>query len=317
MCPTCKFAKARRRSTGHQGSKLPTQPSSLSLNVLRAGQKVSVNHFIVKEKGRLFDSKGKTPDHIMYTGGCIFYDHGSQFISIKLQVHLNVQETIAAKLAFEREMWQYGVIISSYHTDNGVFSSKDFIQEIESNLQLVKFSGVGGHHQNGCAERSIGTIFGLSRSMMIHCAIRWPEAFNVNIWPMSVLYAKWLANHVPKSNGIASIELIVRSKTARHVLKNAHVFGCPVYVLDPKLQDLGHLPKFQARSKRGMFMGFSERHSSLVPLVLNLATLSITPQYHVLFDDWFQTVDSNLTTESFQNAWCDLFDNNRYHYQFD
>jgi hypothetical protein len=176
MCPTCKFAKAKRRSTGYQHTKLPTYPSSISSDILRPGQKVSVDHFVVKEKGRLFDSKGKTPDHVMYTGGCIFYDHASQYISVKMQVHLNIPETIQAKLAFEREMFQYGIVINYYHTDNGIFSTKDFINEIQNNLQGIKFSGVGGHHQNGGAERAIGTIFGLARAMLIHFAIRWPEA---------------------------------------------------------------------------------------------------------------------------------------------
>ena len=220
-------------------------------------------------------------------------------------------------MSFEREMFQYGILIETYHTDNGVFSSKDFVSQIEASLQNVRFSGVGGHHQNGAAERTIGTAFGIARAMLIHFAIRWPEVFDVSVWPMAIQYAKWLVNHVPKANGIAAIELIVRSKTARHVLQNAHVFGCPVYVLDPKLQSLSHLPKFQARSKRGVFMGFSERHSSNVPLVLNLATLSITPQYHIIYDDWFQTVDSSLTSEEFECAWDNLFDNNRYHYEFD
>ena len=34
-------------------------------------------------------------------------------------------------------------------------------------------------------------------------------------------------------------------------------------------------------------------HGQSVPLVLNLATGKITAQYHVIFDDWFQTVDSS------------------------
>jgi hypothetical protein len=249
----------------------------------------------------------------MYTGGCIFYDHATQYVSVKMQVHLNIPETIQAKLAFEREMFQFGIIINSYHTDNGIFSTKDFFNEIENNLQGIKFSGVGGHHQNGGAERAIGTIFGLARAMLIHFAIRWPEAFDVSVWPMAILYSKWIMNHVPKNNGIAPIELVVRSKNIKHVLNNGHVFGCPCFVLDPKLQNLGHLPKFQTRSKRGMFVGFSPRHSSNVPLVLNLQTLSITPQYHVVFDDYFQTVDSDLSTDDVN--WDALFED-RYHYDF-
>jgi hypothetical protein len=39
-------------------------------------------------------------------------------------------------------------------------------------------------------------------------------------------------------------------------------------------------------------MGFSNLHSSEVPLVLNLDTGSITPQFHVVFDDLFAKVPS-------------------------
>jgi hypothetical protein len=42
----------------------------------------------------------------------------------------------------------------------------------------------------------------------------------------------------------------------------------------------------------GMFLGFSHKHFSLVPLVLNLRTGHVSPQYHVIFDDNFETVPS-------------------------
>ena len=37
-------------------------------------------------------------------------------------------------------------------------------------------------------------------------------------------------------------------------------------------------------------MGFSKIYSTKVGLVLNLLTVSISPQYHVVFDDMFSTV---------------------------
>ena len=37
-------------------------------------------------------------------------------------------------------------------------------------------------------------------------------------------------------------------------------------------------------------MGFSNMHSTQFGLVLNLLTGSISPQYHVVFDDMFSTV---------------------------
>ena len=39
-------------------------------------------------------------------------------------------------------------------------------------------------------------------------------------------------------------------------------------------------------------MGFSNMHSTQVGLVLNLLTGSISPQFHVVFDDMFSTVMS-------------------------
>lgn len=52
-----------------------------------------------------------------------------------------------------------------------------------------------------------------------------------------------------------------------------------------------------------MFLGFSPVHSSLVPLVLNIETGRITPQYHVVFDDRFETVPSIPALASDNETW--------------
>ena len=60
-------------------------------------------------------------------------------------------------------------------------------------------------------------------------------------------------------------------------------------------------------------MGFSNLHSSEVPLVLNLQTGSITPQYHVVFDDFFSTVSSIERETDPPEHWSDLcLDNSTY-----
>jgi hypothetical protein len=53
-------------------------------------------------------------------------------------------------------------------------------------------------------------------------------------------------------------------------------------------------------------MGFSALHSSEVPLVLNLQTGSITPQYHIVFDDHFSTVSSVEREINPPDHWADL-----------
>jgi hypothetical protein len=58
-----------------------------------------------------------------------------------------------------------------------------------------------------------------------------------------------------------------------------------------------------------MFLGFSSEHSSLVPLVLNLRTGHVSPQYHVIFDDNFETVPSlNPLTSDIDDKFAALFD---------
>ncbi|KAL7481249.1 hypothetical protein ACHAW6_010958, partial [Cyclotella cf. meneghiniana] len=59
-------------------------------------------------------------------------------------------------------------------------------------------------------------------------------------------------------------------------------------------------------------MGFSDEHSSLVANVRHLATGFVSPQYHVVFDDLFQTVFSSGDNDALVDTICnDLFDYNR------
>ena len=44
-------------------------------------------------------------------------------------------------------------------------------------------------------------------------------------------------------------------------------------------------------------MGFKKMHSTQGGLVINLFTGSISPQYHVVFDDMFSTVVSSTATD--------------------
>eukprot|EP00957_Ditylum_brightwellii_P160696 12234000-Ditylum_brightwellii.AAC.1 len=81
-------------------------------------------------------------------------------------------------------------------------------------------------------------------------------------------YVDWVYNHIPdKENGLSSNDIWSRSKDPRlkGILGRTYVWGTPTYVLDPKLQKPGvKIPKLTARSRRGAFMGFSPKHSTLV-----------------------------------------------------
>ena len=99
-------------------------------------------------------------------------------------------------------------------------------------------------------------------------------------------------------------------------LARARVFGCPVYVLERDLQDQKKLPKWSKRSWRGVFLGFSEKHHSTVALVLNPETGSVTPQYHVIFDERFSSVIRD-DSEFSDDEWLDLFNVGYENYEYD
>jgi hypothetical protein len=67
---------------------------------------------------------------------------------------------------------------------------------------------------------------------------------------------------------------------------------CPIYVLDHCLQTANgpSPPKWEPRSRMGVYLGHSPFHAGSVALVFNPKTVRVSPQYHVIFDDDFTTV---------------------------
>jgi hypothetical protein len=240
-------------------------------------------------------------------------DHASCKIFHHPQVSLDAAETIRGKQLVEAAASNIGRSVKAYHSDNGIFSSEEFRGHCNHLGQSLSFSGVGAHHQNGVAERSIGTVSRLARANLIHLQLCWPDRANLNLWALAMNYAVWVYNRLPNDalGGLSPDEFWTGTRSNHIDLRRAHVFGCPVYVLDAALQDNKKIPKWKSRARMGMFVGFSTEHSSLVPLVLNLRTGSISPQYHVIFDDKFETVPSlNISVTNIDNTFAELYNTN-------
>ncbi len=103
----------------------------------------------------------------------------------------------------------------------------------------------------------------------------------------------WLHFCIPNHlSSLTPLELLTKTKANHHDLLRTHVWGFPVYVLDPKLQDGQKIPKWNHHSRLGQFLGFSDSHSSLVANFRHLSTGNVSPQYHLVFDELFETVFS-------------------------
>ncbi len=184
-------------------------------------------------------------------------------------------------------------------------------------------SGVGAKHQNGCAEWSIQKILSMACTFMIHVSLHWDEQGSdaVALWPFSVCHAVWLYNRLPNGvTGLSPMEILTGTHLDHQSLLRTHVWGCSVYVLDPKLQDGKKITKLNCLARQGQLLGFSDEHSSLAATVCHLTTGFVSPQFHMVFDVQFHTVygdgEGNLITDAicdllWENDW-ELYDEDEY-----
>jgi hypothetical protein len=202
-----------------------------------------------------------------------------------------------------------GILVQDYLTDSGAFKANKFVKHIHETHQLMRFCGTNAHHNNEVDERAIQTISNMARSMILHASMHWKDGIDASLCTQSVTYATHVYNTTTK-DGVCPADIFFGSAVPRHRLMDLNVWGCPVYVLDPKIQQGQKLPRWAPKSKRGIFLGLSQYHESEVPLVLNLGTGSITTQFHVVFDYLFTTVPSIERENEAPEHWEELWSNN-------
>ena len=293
MCEACKYGKQTRKPDGTTTTtKNPETTGGLKEGILVPGQRCFSDQLVSVHRGRLFHTAGSESSQDQYCGATIFVDGASGYVYVSCQVTLNANDTINSKHEWERHANEMGVGIQSYHTDNGIYQSKAFTEELAQNYQSIRFSGVGAKWQNGVSEGAIRLVVSKARTLMIHAKLHWPEANDDSLWPMALAHAAYVYNHTPNmESGVCPHEVFSRTTLDDQILKNLHTWGCPAYVLEPKLTEAGgKIPKWKPRSRRGQYLGKSPMHAENVALIRNLRTGYLSPQFHVVFDDTFDTI---------------------------
>jgi len=147
--------------------------------------------------------------------------------------------------------------------------------------QTLDFSGVGAHHQNEVTEQAIQTISSWAQNMLLHASLHWPDQEDLELWPFAVNHVVFLWNHIPrKDTSLSPIELFSgTSFPSKSHLQYLHVWGCPVFVLDPKIQDSHKLPKWHHCAWLGLFLGYSKNHSTSIGLIGNISTGFVSPKF--------------------------------------
>ena len=112
------------------------------------------------------------------------------------------------------------------------------------------------------------------------------------MWPFALKEAAYRLNRLSlRLDGRSCEATFFNVDTDLFNLSSLHVFGSPCFVLDSRLQSgIAGPPKWEPRSRLGIYVGHSPSHAGSVALVLNPRTGHVSPQYHVVFDDLFTTV---------------------------
>jgi hypothetical protein len=93
------------------------------------------------------------------------------------------------------------------------------------------------------------------------------------------------------------------STTRLPSIQNQHHFGCPTYVLRKELQDRKKVNKWSDRTRVGVNLGYSSKHALNVSLILNLQTGLVSPQYHCIYDDLFETTTGTQSRSIPSSQW--------------
>jgi hypothetical protein len=308
-CQLCLLARARKRSPKILRTQaLEDREGAITRDQYEVGDFVSTDQFICKTPGRLPTGYGRESQGHRFQGGTIYNDAASGMIWVENQISLGANKTVMGKARFEQWLWDLCVSeVKHYHGDNGIFSAEEYCRHCTKKGQSLSFSSVGAQHQNARAERAIQTIMYMARTFMLHASLHWSERGldDLSLWSFAVKHSVWIYNRVLNArSGLTPLELITKERSDYRDLLRCHVWECPVFVLEAKLQNDQKLPKWNRRARLGQFVGFLDEHSSLVANVHHLTTNFISLQFHVVFDDLFETVNRTGVDETIVESIC-------------
>jgi hypothetical protein len=186
--------------------------------------------------GRIPTSKG-LPTSKRYRYCNLWIDHATRFVFQTFHESKHASKLVASKRQFESFAAKYNIRIKRIRADNGVYSAGLFKQSCEILNQDLTFCAVGGYWQNGVAERHIGVLTQTDRTIVLHATSKWPTVLNEEFWPFAFKHACMFHNASVHAETGQTPYYAFTGERPPWRMSDFHVFGCPVFVFDKRLQD--------------------------------------------------------------------------------
>jgi hypothetical protein len=93
-----------------------------------------------------------------------------------------------------------------------------------------------------------------------------------------------------------------------------HPLFCPVYVLDIRMQQGTSPPKWKKHTTQKFYVGHLHHYSKSVPMVWDPKTKLVSPQFHVMSDKNFNTIQAPDPNITYADTMDRLLKTNRYKY---
>jgi len=223
------------------------------------------------------DAKCRGYDGALYY--LIIVDESSKFIETVPLKSKSSDGVLAAFIAFKTTMErQTGYRLKSVRSDNGGEFQGRLEQYLDKEGIRHQLTVPYCHSQNGSAERAIQTITTKARVMMKGSCM--PDKF----WPLAIRAAVCLYNLTPHSAlpGMSPFKcLFPRALDLIDRHQQLHIFGSRAYPwISPEKRNIQHNSKFDAVSKRLVFVGYDQLDNSNF-LILDPETKTVSRERNV------------------------------------
>jgi hypothetical protein len=136
------------------------------------------------------------------------------------------------------------------------------------------------------------------------------------LWPFAIQHAATIYNTTKRRSRDYDLSPWEQFTGERSKLNQTymHPLFCPIYVLDRRMQEGTSPPKWTKRTTQKVYVGHLHHYSKSIPVIWDPKTKLNSPQFHVMFDDNFDTVQAPGPNIKQSDTMDRLFQSNRYIY---